>query len=373
SETCRKCNSNDCTNNILEEIIANQKLTSGYFGFSKPKGKCSHGGIFDLSSWFQGGINKDTMHSNHGYLHEVAASVAAAATRELLEDIRAAIGDAEFLRLMGLSQTSVLCFVIDTTASMSDDIAEVKRVASSIIDSKKGTAAQPSEYILVPFNDPGQSEVDFLFDFVELSQGLHPSYVVLNSRPAAKTNVTLLVSMIGGNNMRPTEVSLVEASRLSSLNGTLVDIGSRQYLVTFNSIPGGEFTVHMVGETSFSRTSNDHFQRQSATQFRASSLTITTEPVGTINPGKPFALLFRVATSGSGGTFDIRVTNDRKFETHFKTSVALKNGGSANVTVIIVAPGETPSGTDVTVTIYAVAPSERDFNYAVLRLPVVAP
>ncbi|KAM9477192.1 von Willebrand factor A domain-containing protein 7-like [Clarias gariepinus] len=609
SETCRKCNGKDCTNNILEEIMANQKLTSGYFGFSKPKGKCSHGGTFDLSSWWQGGINKDTMHSSHGYLHEVAALVATAATRELLEDIRAAIGDAEFLRLMGLSQTSVLCFVIDTTGSMSDDIAEVRRVASSIIDSKKGNAAQQSEYILVPFNDPdygpltrttdphvfkqslnalvahgggdapemclsglqlaltgsppgteifvftdddakdkmlrntvqaliertksvvtfmltnnlrrrrrsnrffggqqfnsikevyqdlaqasgghairvtkrtlpqatgiildtsrsalvtlfqavrtsakhetfsvlvdfllqnliiyitgnslfytitsplgisqsntelngalgiihkvgnfhtlrpnistvglwlfsitstqpytikivGKSEVDFLFDFVELSQGLHPSYVVLNSRPAAQTNVTLLVSMIGGDNMWPTEVSLVEASHLSSLNGTLVDIGSGQYLVTFNSIPAGEFTVHMVGQTSFSTTSNDHFQRQSATQFHASSLAITTEPVGTMNPGKPFTLLFRVATSGSGGTFNIRVTNDRNFETYFKTSLALKSGGSANVTVTIVAPGKTPSGTDVTVTIFAVEPYGRDFNYAVLRLPVVAP
>lgn len=57
---------------------------------------------------------------------------------------------------MGLSQTSVLCFVIDTTGSMSDDIAEVRRVTSSIIDSKTGTATQPSEYILVPFNDPGK-------------------------------------------------------------------------------------------------------------------------------------------------------------------------------------------------------------------------
>lgn len=60
---------------------------------------------------------------------------------------------------MGLSQSSVLCFVIDTTGSMSDDIDEVKRVTSSIVDNKTGTETQPSEYILVPFNDPGK------FDF----------------------------------------------------------------------------------------------------------------------------------------------------------------------------------------------------------------
>lgn len=56
---------------------------------------------------------------------------------------------------MGLSQTSVLAFVIDTTGSMSDDIEEAKRVSFSIIDSRKGTSEEPSEYILVPFNDPG--------------------------------------------------------------------------------------------------------------------------------------------------------------------------------------------------------------------------
>lgn len=56
---------------------------------------------------------------------------------------------------MGLRQTSVLAFVIDTTGSMSDDIEEAKRVSFSIIDSRRGTSEEPSEYILVPFNDPG--------------------------------------------------------------------------------------------------------------------------------------------------------------------------------------------------------------------------
>ncbi len=56
---------------------------------------------------------------------------------------------------MGLSQSSVLCFVIDTTGSMNDDIAEAKRVSFDIIDRKRGTQQEPSTYILVPFNDPG--------------------------------------------------------------------------------------------------------------------------------------------------------------------------------------------------------------------------
>lgn len=53
---------------------------------------------------------------------------------------------------MGFAQTSVLCFVIDTTGSMGDDIAEVQRVTSYITDTMRDIV---SEYILVPFNDPG--------------------------------------------------------------------------------------------------------------------------------------------------------------------------------------------------------------------------
>lgn len=38
SQTCSKCNDDVCTGNILGEVIAQQKLTSGYFGSYKPKG-----------------------------------------------------------------------------------------------------------------------------------------------------------------------------------------------------------------------------------------------------------------------------------------------------------------------------------------------
>ncbi|XP_047667867.1 von Willebrand factor A domain-containing protein 7-like [Tachysurus fulvidraco] len=606
SETCRKCTSRICRGNILEDVIKKQKLTTAYFGWSKPKGKCSHGGRFDPSSWFQGGINKDTDDSDHGYLHYEAASVATAATRELLQDIRAATGDSEFLRLMGFSQTSVLCFVVDTTGSMSDDINEIRRVYSSIIDSKVGTAVQPSEYILVPFNDPdygpltrtsdpnvfkkklnalrahdggdvpemcfsglqlaltgsppqtqifvftdadakdkwlasnvkaliektksvvnfmltpqpsrlhkrastglstqlnevyydlaqdsggqaievtketlsqatsiiadisrstlvtlfqavrktvdtenfsvfvdssvqnltiyitgnspdytitspsgvsqssteltgmlgliqrvgnfhtvrpniaeqvglwlfsikstqmytikvvGQSAVDFMFDFVELSQGLHPSYSVLNSRPA-NSNVTLLVSMVGGDSVSLTEVSLVKASSSISLNGSLEEVASGQYLVTFNSIPAREFTVRVFGQISVSRYSANTFQRQSPTQFQASTVTITTQPVETMEPGKQFTLPFTLATNGTAGSFNIRVSNDHNFETQFNRSITLESGISVNDTVTLTVPKNTSSGTDVTVTIEAEAVDGSDSNYAVLRIAIIAP
>ncbi|MEQ2224580.1 hypothetical protein ILYODFUR_008971 [Ilyodon furcidens] len=162
--TCRSCNGDDCNNNILEDIIAGKILTSGYFGIAtlvstKPSGKCSHGGALDQTSKIKptGGINKDSFKSSHGHLHTQAANLATAATSQLLENIRLAAGNTPFLQMVGISKGSsrALCFVIDTSKSMSDDIAVVKTVTSSIINSHVGTESEPSVYILIPFSDPG--------------------------------------------------------------------------------------------------------------------------------------------------------------------------------------------------------------------------
>lgn len=58
--------------------------------------------------------------------------------------------------MMGIARSSVVCFVIDTTGSMYNDIVEARKLVYEIIDSKKGTQDEPSEYILVPFNDPSK-------------------------------------------------------------------------------------------------------------------------------------------------------------------------------------------------------------------------
>ncbi|KAL7889496.1 hypothetical protein AOLI_G00017540, partial [Acnodon oligacanthus] len=114
----------------------------------------------------------------------------------------------------------------------------------------------------------GQSAVDILFDFVELSDGPHLSYAVLNSRPAANSNVTLLVFMVGGDSVRPTEVALVEASSSNSYNGTLKEVALGLFMATINSVPAGEFVVRVAGKNIFSKDSNGLFQRQSSTQLR---------------------------------------------------------------------------------------------------------
>lgn len=66
----------------------------------RSQGKCSHGGLFDQTSKQDptGGISKDDVGSSHGFLHHNAADVAVNATVELLEDIRLAVGDKNFLQ-----------------------------------------------------------------------------------------------------------------------------------------------------------------------------------------------------------------------------------------------------------------------------------
>ncbi|XP_008295263.1 von Willebrand factor A domain-containing protein 7-like [Stegastes partitus] len=157
--TCSDCASGTCPNLILPNILKEKKLTSGYMGvFSsdKPKGKCSHGGASDLTSTVapRRGLSKDGRRFRGDKLHDDAANLAIAASLELLQDIRLAAGDNDFLRMMGIARSSVVCFVIDTTGSMKDDIAQARATVYEIIDSKKGTQDEPSEYILVPFNDP---------------------------------------------------------------------------------------------------------------------------------------------------------------------------------------------------------------------------
>ncbi|XP_069022000.1 von Willebrand factor A domain-containing protein 7-like [Embiotoca jacksoni] len=157
--TCSDCVSGICPNQILRKILNEKKLTSGYLSISsstKPSGKCSHGGISDLTivTRPRGSINKDDGDSFNVAAHNAAVNAATAASLQLLEVIRLAAGDNNFLRMMGIARSSVVCFVIENTSSMSEDINEARAVIDEIIDNKKGTQDEPSEYILVPFNDP---------------------------------------------------------------------------------------------------------------------------------------------------------------------------------------------------------------------------
>ncbi|XP_019642535.1 PREDICTED: von Willebrand factor A domain-containing protein 7-like isoform X2 [Branchiostoma belcheri] len=174
--TCEDCSKTlgflwyKCEDNIRAELNQQGLLTSGYSSnqkdlngnpVNKPEGvgKCSHGGHFDGSKDIPaaGGINKDTkwsLFSPHSDLHNQAAQLAVKATEEFFRSIRTATGDAQFANFLNLNSGSTLCFVIDTTASMDDDIAASKERALEIISSRVGSPTAPSNFILVPFNDP---------------------------------------------------------------------------------------------------------------------------------------------------------------------------------------------------------------------------
>ncbi|XP_061091167.1 von Willebrand factor A domain-containing protein 7-like isoform X1 [Conger conger] len=613
TRTCRSCIGGDCRDNILPEIISEGKITSGYFNIfssSKPAGKCSHGGSADRTSQRDptGGINKDNEGADHEHLHRAAAAMAENATMELLEDIRSASGESNFLRLMGITRSSVLCFVIDTTDGMADDIVEAKRVAFSIIDSKKGTEDEPSSYILVPFNDPGfgpltrtrnsnifkqrinalsatgggdepemslsglllalssapasseifvftdasakdvhlrstvialiestksvvnflltnalsarrrrdsngnvstrmsplgnqlyqelseasggqaivvtkdtlpqatdiivdssttglvtvlqvvrnpgrtdnfsftvdaslrnittyltgssltfslispsgvsqsssasdgplgtikvvgnlhticldtqtglweirvtstqpytlkvtgRSNIDFVYNIVEDLEGSGSDFTLKEGRLQAGGSGTLLLSVVGGDSLTVTEVSLVEVSGLRVENSTLKPLGEGDYLVSVEKVPDESFVILLKGVDGMLRSPQNSFQRQSNTQLRASTLTLTALANGTMEPGVQFTVPFTVWSNGTAGHYTIRSRDDRGFITSAPSSLPLDSGGSAQGSVQLEAPGSTPSGTDVTLTIEAESPSGGNSNYVVLRLTVL--
>ncbi|MBN3288404.1 VWA7 protein, partial [Polyodon spathula] len=181
-QTCRDCDHWTCNDNILEKINTKKLLTSGYYNNNPPKppGKCSHGGIFDQSRYqsSRGGINKDsTSHffSPHHYLHGEAAHLATMATVSVLQDLRDTVGTQAFIRLLNVGAETVLSFVIDTTGSMFDEISAARERAHSIILDRRGTIHQPSQYVLVPFHDPGVGPLYRTTDpdqFIELLESL---------------------------------------------------------------------------------------------------------------------------------------------------------------------------------------------------------
>uniref|UniRef100_A0A0K8RUU1 Protein G7c-like n=1 Tax=Crotalus horridus TaxID=35024 RepID=A0A0K8RUU1_CROHD len=156
--TCHDCSEWTCKENLLDNLAV---LTTGYYGShpEKPIGKCSHGGRFDESRHQEprGGINKDSassFFSPHHYLHQKAALLAQEASIHFLEKLWREIGSREFMRLLDISPTAGLSFVMDTTGSMGEEISAAKFQAREIIERRQGTPQQPDFYLLVPFHDP---------------------------------------------------------------------------------------------------------------------------------------------------------------------------------------------------------------------------
>jgi von Willebrand factor A domain-containing protein 7 len=175
---CRNCSSN---------LIKTAGLTSGYYGGEdppfnvKPRGKCIHGGFTDQFGRSGEGINKDSSFctffplgniSPHYRWHEEAARLAKDATKQFIRDIKAAVTPNQLKLLLGAG-SGTLGFVIDTTANgsatdtpggMGSILDAVKEQAIQIVNARLGTDEEPSQYVLVPFNDPGVGPVTVTTD-----------------------------------------------------------------------------------------------------------------------------------------------------------------------------------------------------------------
>ncbi|KAG7214480.1 hypothetical protein INR49_022992, partial [Caranx melampygus] len=557
--TCSDCASGTCPSSILPNILRDKKLTSGYmsiFSTDKPKGKCSHGGEYDQTSTIipRGGISKDERRSDNVAFHNAAVNAATTASLQLLEDIRSAAGNNDFLRMMGIARSSVLCFVIDTTGSMSNDIDEARNIAYEIINSKRGTQDEPSEYILVPFNDPdfgplirktdpekmkteisklkangggdapercmsglqlaltgapanshifvftdamakdialkdtivalirstkstvtylmtdpskrrrrslesaslddyndltlasggltiqvtkkqlpeatdiildtstsalssteatgelgtiqtvgnlwrirlkadkktgmwkinikstqpytlkvtGQSTITFIYDFVERFKGPHSGFAVISGRPQAGQSVSLRVIVMGSRGPSSITVGSIDLVTVSDpetvSNGVMTDMGRGSILVTVDKVPEGEFVVFLKGTD---KVSNTEFQRQSTTQMSVSKVNIQAVVDRSVEPGQKFTLPFSVMTQGSDDQYHISARNDKDFPINYPKRITLTTGLYSNNSLTITPPDNTPSGTDVTLTLDAKSSSGVDTNYIVLRMSVV--
>uniref|UniRef100_A0A8C8RSH6 von Willebrand factor A domain containing 7 n=1 Tax=Pelusios castaneus TaxID=367368 RepID=A0A8C8RSH6_9SAUR len=183
--TCRSCPGWTCEGNILASVREHGLLTSGYFGTEREKlpGKCSHGGPFDGSRLQepQGGINKDSsspIFSPHHQLHGTASALALEASVVFLRELRRDLAhDKRFMRLLDVSPTTGLSFVLDTTGSMGEEIGAARLQAREIISRRLGSIEEPDYYLLVPFHDPGFGPVHKTSDaseFLKILDSISP-------------------------------------------------------------------------------------------------------------------------------------------------------------------------------------------------------
>ncbi|XP_024117529.1 von Willebrand factor A domain-containing protein 7 isoform X2 [Oryzias melastigma] len=213
----------------------------------------------------------------------------------------------------------------------------------------------------------GQSYIDFLLEFVEPS-GIFSGFDALDTRPRAGHNGTLMVSLSGSDDATITDVALVESSGSKEVKIVLEPQEGGRYFVHFDQIPRQEFDVRVTGKLA---GSSNVFRRQSPISFKASNLTITANSSSIIVPGTPFSFPFSVTNSGDETTLTIRVTNNRLFPSTYPSTLPVEKGKSSTGTVTLSAPLNTPSGTDVVLTIEVATPGATDVNYIVLRFSIV--
>ncbi|TRY95912.1 hypothetical protein DNTS_021432 [Danionella cerebrum] len=217
----------------------------------------------------------------------------------------------------------------------------------------------------------GQSSVDVLVYFVEISQGGHSgaSWGQSYTRPIIGQNATLFVSVSGGSSVTVSDVLLIGVSGSNIINGSIKAVGATDFLVNVDRIPDWLFMVQIKGQLNDSSKLSP-FQRQSPTQLKGSRITLTAQSQNVTEAGVTLRVNFTVACNTSDGNYTIRALNDQGFSVSVLDPVLVLTGGSAQGSITLTTPSDTESGTDITLTIEAEAPGSTDLNYATLKITV---
>lgn len=225
----------DCSSNLTTGL-----LTSGYYGGedrTKPSSlKCSHGGIKDSSAvgFFGEGINKDVLicdFSPHYFLHGSAVSVAREATKKFIRELRSDLTEAQLKLLLGVGPT--LAMAIDTTGSMGSVIAQVKSVATGIVNSRLNTDEEPSKYVLVPFNDPGVGPTTLTTDANQFKAAINGLFAS-GGGDCPELSMTGMLRALSASDERGTLFMFTDASsKDASLAGAVASLAAEKKIKVF--------------------------------------------------------------------------------------------------------------------------------------------
>ncbi|KAM7206060.1 hypothetical protein V8F20_002842 [Naviculisporaceae sp. PSN 640] len=186
-----ECQGHACSNNTVELA----RVTTGYYRTGdpnsvKPSGKCSHGGLNDNGARGIEGINKDSTmqtYSPHWFLHQTAARLAIAHTKQYLADLlqdwpsvtingttypQPKLTDRHMRLLLGLNHGS-LAFVIDRSRSMASALPAIKAAIRATVVRVQRLGHVPVRWVLVGYGQGLNTAVTVTGDINVFLQALN--------------------------------------------------------------------------------------------------------------------------------------------------------------------------------------------------------
>ncbi|XP_072301603.1 von Willebrand factor A domain-containing protein 7-like [Eucyclogobius newberryi] len=220
-----------------------------------------------------------------------------------------------------------------------------------------------------------QSFVGFFYSFMTPSKVRSDGYAVSASKPIAGRSATMMVVLFGSDTIDLKEVDLVYSSGSGQLRGNITGQEDNEYLVQFDKMPSEEFTVQVkTSQKSVSgliRSTSGTFQRQSTANQKASFISVDLVRLNSTNSSFNTKMTVSASQGTAGEKFTIRATiSSNVGRVTFPSTIEL-SGGSANAVIQTTLFNTTQSGTEVTLTVEAEAPSGLDLNYDVQRFSFI--